>query len=607
MLEAGLEVFRQMLNQYGERILLDEYLPKDGTYILAELEENGYRIVKCMDIRYDKKNKTIQGKEEGEAYRFICYLDYQSKLIDMNKPVDSKKQIHSNQYLAFAVKKEALKEKKVTKEVIEGYYSRLAFPEERYKGKNDQLLYRTVKETLGDPDRDAIAKIQSYIMEGNLWSGVDLDVKEYIKIFFIYPDRERTKQIYEQENERYMIPCIYNNNDFNVSGADGGILGLSNNNMGMNSKKPFLANRSRKTPVPYLLRQEEALFQNKMFEYWMALASKGKIHLYIHPDAEEPTMRAYTSQEEPTEMQYGYYVRLKKGKEVEIHHWDVITDYSNQLKQPFYLRKVMEIPQNVRGAMEISKKRKESAALLYQNPCTKLFQIKICVDTILFDDYLSANWDTDAADLSIRDTVVKRCLLESRDRLAAWFYCGDESGVRDIIEKITWDLIWHSMASGNLWNARNQFNLRISLMDYWNQNRRYESSMKQISEQLRSHLQSTEEWELESEQAFAYALGQAAMFLLSRSKASKLPSSMVNAVINVKNHEMARKKLKYLFLKYNYDIDFEKSKRLKSLMAHIMMYEPKGKLDQEMVLAGMADELLLYEKSEKSEEKENKE
>ena len=105
MLEAGLEVFRQMLNQYGERILLDEYLPKDGTYILAELEENGYRIVKCMDIRYDKKNKTIQGKEEGEAYRFICYLDYQSKLIDMNKPVDSKKQIHSNQYLAFAVKK----------------------------------------------------------------------------------------------------------------------------------------------------------------------------------------------------------------------------------------------------------------------------------------------------------------------------------------------------------------------------------------------------------------------------------------------------------------------------------------------------------------------
>ena len=178
---------------------------------------------------------------------------------------------------------------------------------------------------------------------------------------------------------------------------------------------------------------------------------------------------------------------------------------------------------------------------------------------------------------------------------------------RDIIEKITWDLIWHSMASGNLWNARNQFNLRISLMDYWNQNRRYESSMKQIREQLRSHLQSTEEWELESEQAFAYALGQAAMFLLSRSKASKLPSSMVNAVINVKNHEMARKKLKYLFLKYNYDIDFEKSKRLKSLMAHIMMYEPKGKLDQEMVLAGMADELLLYEKSEKSEEKENKE
>ena len=89
----------------GERLILDEYLPKNGTYRLLFLTESGYWIGDTLEIQYDRKEGKIAGSE-SKYYDLICYLDYWSKLIDMNKPVDSKKVIHSNQYLSFFVKKD---------------------------------------------------------------------------------------------------------------------------------------------------------------------------------------------------------------------------------------------------------------------------------------------------------------------------------------------------------------------------------------------------------------------------------------------------------------------------------------------------------------------
>lgn len=42
----------------------------------------------------------------------------------MNKPMDSKKVIHSNNYLAFAVKKESITSK-LTETIIDNYYDTL--------------------------------------------------------------------------------------------------------------------------------------------------------------------------------------------------------------------------------------------------------------------------------------------------------------------------------------------------------------------------------------------------------------------------------------------------------------------------------------------------
>lgn len=98
MLQEGLTVFQRM-REKNDRLILDEYVPKDGTYRLIELTDDGYQTGKTLYIRYDKKTGEIIGKADSD-YPFFCYLDYYSKLIDMNKPMDSSKLIHSNNYLS---------------------------------------------------------------------------------------------------------------------------------------------------------------------------------------------------------------------------------------------------------------------------------------------------------------------------------------------------------------------------------------------------------------------------------------------------------------------------------------------------------------------------
>ena len=83
-----MEVFQQMLQEKGDRLVLDEYVPKDGTYRIIKLTEDSYKIEKTLDIRYDRKNDEIIGKTDS-IYDQVCYMDYYSKLLEMNKPIDA--------------------------------------------------------------------------------------------------------------------------------------------------------------------------------------------------------------------------------------------------------------------------------------------------------------------------------------------------------------------------------------------------------------------------------------------------------------------------------------------------------------------------------------
>ena len=98
MLKDLVDVYNNMKKncENPERLILDGYVPKNGTYVLVEVdrEKNNFEIQEPVEINNTKKND-----EEDVVirdYDYIKFLDYNSSLISMNKPIDSKKKIHSN-------------------------------------------------------------------------------------------------------------------------------------------------------------------------------------------------------------------------------------------------------------------------------------------------------------------------------------------------------------------------------------------------------------------------------------------------------------------------------------------------------------------------------
>ena len=94
MLKECLDVFKKIYEEKGESLILDTYVPAEGAYVLVD-RDGAIKEIKELPKQ----------KEPPEDFESFIEKDYLSALIDMNKPIDKKKVIHSNNYYAFWVKK----------------------------------------------------------------------------------------------------------------------------------------------------------------------------------------------------------------------------------------------------------------------------------------------------------------------------------------------------------------------------------------------------------------------------------------------------------------------------------------------------------------------
>ncbi len=209
MLRECVEIFTEIYNKKGERFITDSYELEPGDYFIVK-SDRSYSHIK---IERTKKIEENSNRRIIEDYEYLAERDYLSRLLDMNKPIDGKKQIHSNNYLSFFVKNNVLSEKKKElEESIEKYYEILKNPFLKYDKGEKKRVYTQLEEKLGKPSEEKIQKNYEWIKE-NLYKIKEeiKDGKEYIKIFF-----DEDIEEYKKENERYVIPNIYNSVDYNI-------------------------------------------------------------------------------------------------------------------------------------------------------------------------------------------------------------------------------------------------------------------------------------------------------------------------------------------------------------------------------------------------------
>lgn len=583
MITECLEVFQNVLER-DENVIIREYIPADGTYILVD---KNYEIKEQpIEIKMDKKTGNID--RSASDYNKICYYDYHSKLISMNKPQDSAKIIHSNNYYSFWVKKESILNGKLTEEVIDKYYEILEEPVKKYEKGKALELYQAVEENLGSVNKEILQKNKAWIKEHifsiNELVSVDLEKKDYLKIFFEADDLE-----YVKEGKRYFIPNIYNSNNYNIKIEDK-VLGLPDNNQGMNAKKPFLSIKTRKVPTPYLLDEEQVMLQKQLFDHFMNFVSAGKYNVYVDLERNEfiPCRNDDKNKGFPPGSVCGFFLRLQKGKnEAEIHYQDVVPFYENKLQDEMEYIDYMQIPNEKHPEYEME-----------YHTYDKFSELERLIDDIFFSKMLRNNYFTETEKISIKDEGLKRSLLLYRMGLFSWLRLGHKEGIKKIAEKAFLEMIKTSIINGHTGKAVRQINLRLSLLRYLAKGGEYMADFSvSLRESIKQKLVSDESVGLANDTEYYYAIGQLARYYMFLNRGAKKNESLINPILNAKSSKSIKDRILQYYKKYNYDIMLG-AKKADILLKMVLGYETEGKVQQDMICMGFVDNNLVLEKKE---------
>ena len=580
MLESAVKVFSDIFSEVGEKLIIDSYIPSDGTYVIVDLDT--FQILDKVEIKFDKKTKTLD--KDNKYFDFICTADYLSKYICSNKAIKDKN-IHSNNYLTFFAKKDRILEGKVNKEVIDDYYSILENPYLKYKKGNVKKMYKDLEEKYGQPDKEKIQNIKNWIND-NLYSLIPEEDKEknHLKIFF-YTSLEE----YKKESERYLIPNIFNSVDYNIE-INNVTYGLPNDNIGLNSKKPYLENKTRKNKVPYLLSLDQVLMQKRFFDYLFNNVSLGKNNIYISLDEEDLDDKITALegnkiidenhiQEGLKDNFSGIYIRIQKGKELEIHDFDTISNYSDNI-----------CPIKLENFLNVDNK----FAKIKYSSIGSLRDVEILIDKVFFEGKLHNSYFKEAKDISPKNPNLKRYILLCRDVLFTWFYKGNKSSVWQNLKESTLNIIKDSLINGHIVKASEQFNLRWSLKNYFEGDEEMAEILSNVKNTLREKINSKVTMNIDNDKEYYFAVGQLTSYFISLSKSNKKVHSLANPIINGKNDKRIKDELKKLYKKYSYSISTGNLK-FKNLMAMVESYVPETNIDEDLILAGYLHSNLIYE------------
>lgn len=573
--------------------IADNYIPKDGTYIIVKPNKGVLEIMTQEEIQFDKKLGDIDRTIKDCS--LICKMDYYSNLMDMNKPVDTAKIIHSNNYISFFIKKENLSSGKLTDKVIENYYENLKNWKTRCIGKVKTKDARNavsdmcdeLESSLGDIDLEKLEMSKSWISKNLNSLDINTDNKNYLKIFFLFDI-----DLFEKEGNRYMLLNLYNSNDYMVD-INGEKLGLPNYNMGMNAKKPYLENKTRKTKLPFMLNLEDALYQKKIFDLLDIYANKRKYNIYIDDE-----VKALADNEIIDRDFSGIYLRIQKGKETEIHDVDIISDYSPNLDRFFKLENYLHI--------ELSQylKNDDDNILKYSTNIKTKSDFERMINKILFDNYLLTNYFSD--DISVKgNDNLKKQLLINRRKLFNWFHKGESEDIWTNLKRISEQSLIATLGKEQRFKAVHQYNLKCSMEKYFKGGENMADSAVEIRNSLKQKINNRFEKdnyiEMENDGEYYYAVGQLTSYFLSKSKSKKKNMSFVNQITSCKKDEIIKMRLGRLFKQYNYDMDYYRDYKIRNLYSMLNAYVPESGTNVDMIINGFLSSNLVYEKREEQE------
>ncbi|MBD3795021.1 MAG: hypothetical protein IE881_03645, partial [Epsilonproteobacteria bacterium] len=428
MINDVLEVFKKEYKKYGDKLILDNYILKDGLYVKVDNE-----IVEYFIVINDKKEssnrhclKDLDGNIRSDLYDWFVIRDYYSEWLNANKAFYDKK-IHNINYLSFFVKVDSFfsdnEGKLLQKESLKQHYKNLCNYKKFKKPKEIESLNQ-FQNYLKDRKRrkDIISKYRFIAKNIDDIANIakDNQVKNYIKIFFEVPIEQ-----YQQESSIYYSIKIFNDIDYSQK-IEEIIYGLSDSNMGLNAKKPFLAHKNRKLQTPFMITDSDAILIKKFFDWLKLQDGKDKYpngeKFFIHRDFKEK---------------------------------DVILDFD------YLPLKIEKFDNSILIINYLNIKDKEDYEI------KDLFVLEEKVDEVFYNKQLKHNYFRD--DLKVSDFVSKKLqqlIFETKYAMVNYFKKFDERGFYQVVKKYGTDFVIEHLRQNRDYKAKESLNLKFSLLQH---------------------------------------------------------------------------------------------------------------------------------------------
>lgn len=602
----------QKAQQKFPSIIQDNYKLKEGIYIRLNVEQNW----EAQAATFAQNHVTIVRKAEElqnvELLNWFKCRDYLSALIDMNKPVDPKKQVHSNNPFALFIKKEVfLGEKQSGKYTSEENISRYLLatssdlvrqkwlemiPTNKNDKDNSQFFqeseYAAALTYLDSCERRQLIEQITKWYYTNIAVLTDyigqLPFKNYVKLFFTFDSSAQTtscEQMYAFEYVLYTIPKIFNSNDYNQLVA-GELVGLPSFDMTMNSKKPFMEHKTMRSQAPDRVSLQQAMLAKQTTE-WLAVAKPPYTTNKIGYESGfiPPTGRL------PPEGTFHVYM---DGKYNELYGFENIpfpptitvqVEWLNilQLKDSNGDEKYYEIIQD--------------AEVLQKTISSKFFRGR------MNNSFITNEPDVKAKEFTALMVIL---YLQSRQAFHDWFYKGTTISLRGIFAKVTLRLLVEQfihVETSRIAELADAFNLRLSIQMAIDDKggKIMADRIRGTVDSLRDKLVSEGLVVCANDEEFYFMAGQLAYYLINQSRTQKITGEMYEPFLRAKNGHQLKKRLEEAYMLYKHEI-WSSYRRFNQAFSLVLGYVPETDNQgsaRELLLAGIFADNLLFEKATK--------
>ena len=579
ILELLLEDFRKAYSEKGDKLITDSYKLDPGLYI--KISKDG--LIESM----------VAGKtrESTSQYEWFAERDFISKYINSNKSIPSNlyddkknksinsKRISSNNYLTWFIKKKSIidpKEKLSSPQILEITESYFNYFDS--KNLNDESVINLLDK---DFDKNSFEFCKKFILD-NYSLINDLVLKKqdefdnYVKVFF-----DLEYDTYVRESNRYLYHKVFNTDKYNIKSKNG-IVGLSNFNMGLNSKKPYLEHKTMNIQVPYRVSLKDALLTYKYSHYLKSQGYGGRIQPFefnFNMPLENEVHKNVDG--------YSYMNLSQNNGEVEIRDFDIIPNFGDHIE----CNLINHLKYTIKEG-EIEKYRDYSQ---YSIDSTR--GITQAISDLMFKKSLIDNFKTDSKDLGLNRFLSKSLInymILSRDLLFDFYKKGIESNLDIFASKHGYKLAVHNLMKEGYRSGRDAFNLYYSIKNRKKGDNEM-SSISEIKNSIKNKLSDEKIEDFHNDLEYSFAAGQLAYYLISMSAASKRSHDLIEPFLNRESVEEINRELSYWFKRYSHAINIS-NRRFNKLFSMILGYKKDQKKVNDMFLAGYLADNILYTK-----------